>query len=65
MTLRREKIQCYGHVQRMDEGRLPRKIMKWKPYRLEKEGRSKLTLMGGIQNIIQGLLEVEWEDRGN
>jgi len=23
--------QCYGHVQRMEEGRLPKKGLKWRP----------------------------------
>jgi hypothetical protein len=25
------KLKWYGHVQRMEEGRLPKKVMKWSP----------------------------------
>ena len=31
-----KEIKWYGHVQRMEEGRLPKKVMKWSP-----PGRSK------------------------
>ena len=26
-----KQLQCYGHVQRMEEGRLPKEVMKWSP----------------------------------
>jgi hypothetical protein len=26
-----EQLQRYGHVQRMEEGRLPKEVMKWRP----------------------------------
>jgi hypothetical protein len=25
------QLQLYGHVQRMEEGRLPEEVMKWRP----------------------------------
>jgi len=29
--IKTQQLKCYGHVQRMEEGRLPRKVMKWSP----------------------------------
>jgi hypothetical protein len=26
-----KQLQLYGHVQRMEEGRLPKEVMKWHP----------------------------------
>jgi hypothetical protein len=26
-----KQFQWYGHVQRMEEGRLPKEVMKWRP----------------------------------
>jgi len=26
-----KQLQCYRHVQRMEEGRLPKEVMKWHP----------------------------------
>jgi hypothetical protein len=43
-----EQLQCYGHVQRMEEGRLPKEVMKWRPPGRRKRGRPKLTWAEGI-----------------
>ena len=29
--IKTKQLQCYGHVQRMEEGRLPKEVMKWRP----------------------------------
>jgi hypothetical protein len=29
--IKTRKLQWYGHVQRMEEGRLPEQVMKWRP----------------------------------
>jgi len=29
--IKTKQIQWYGYVQRMEEGRLPKKVMKWHP----------------------------------
>jgi len=36
------QLQWYGHVQRMEEGRLPKEVMKWSPPGRRKQGRPKL-----------------------
>jgi hypothetical protein len=38
-----KQLQWYGHVQRMEEGRLPKKVVKWRPLGRRKQGRPKLT----------------------
>jgi hypothetical protein len=53
--------QCYGHVQRMEEGRMPRKVMKWRPSGRRKRDRPKLTWAEGIRGLLgeKGLMEEE------
>ena len=29
--IKTKELQWYGHVQRMEEGRLPKEVMKWRP----------------------------------
>ena len=41
--IKTKQLQCYGYVQRMEEGRLPKEVMKWSPPGRRKRGRSKAT----------------------
>ena len=41
--IKTKQLQWYGHVQRMEEGRLPKEVMKWCPPGRRKRGRPKLT----------------------
>ena len=65
--IKTKQLQCYGHVQRMEEGRLPKEVMKWSPPGRRKRGRPKLTWAEGIRGLMgeKGLTEEEWNDRGN
>ena len=38
-----QELKWYGHVQRMEEGRLPKKVLKRSPPGRRKRGRPKLT----------------------
>jgi hypothetical protein len=38
-----KQLKWYGHVQRMEEGRFPKQVMKWNPPGRRKRGRPKLT----------------------
>ena len=38
-----KQLKRYGLVQRMEEGRLPKKVMKWSPPGRRKRGRKKKT----------------------
>ena len=54
-------------VQSMEEGRLPKEVMKWRPPGRRKRGRPKLTWAEGIRGLMgeKGLMEEDWNDRGN
>ena len=30
-NIKTKQLQWYGHVQRMEEGRLPKEVIKWRP----------------------------------
>jgi len=45
------KLQWYGYVQRMEEGRLPKEVMEWCPPGRRKRGRPKLTWAEGIRGL--------------
>ena len=51
----------------MEEGRLPKKVMKWSPQGRRKRGRPKLIWAEGIRGLMEGkgLVEEDWNDRGN
>ena len=65
--IRTKQLQWYGHVQRMEVGRLPKEVMKWSPSGRGKRGRPKLTWAEGIRGLMgeKGLMEEDWNDRGN
>jgi hypothetical protein len=48
----------------MEEGRLPKEVMKWRPLGRRKRGRPKLTRAKG-QIGEKGLMEEDWNDRSN
>ena len=60
------QLQCYGYVQRMEEKRLPKEVMKWSPPGRRKRGRPKFTWAEGITGLMgeKGLTEEDWNDRG-
>jgi hypothetical protein len=51
----------------MEEGRLPKEVMKWRPPGRRKRGRSKLNWAEGIRGLMgeKGLTEEDWIDRSN
>jgi len=57
--IKTKQLQWHGHVQRMEEGRLPKEVMKWNPPRRRKRGRPKLTWAEGIRGLMveKGLME--------
>ena len=65
--IKTKQLEWYGHVQRMEEGRLPKEVMKWRPQGRRKRGRPKLTWAEGIRGLTggKGLMEEDWNDRGN
>ena len=65
--IKTQQLKWYGHVQRMDEGRLLKKVMKWSPPGRRKRGRPKATWAVGIRGLMgeKGLMEEDWNDREN
>ena len=63
--IKTKQLQWHGHVQRMEEGRLPKEVMKWNPLGRRKRGRPKLTWVEGIRGLLggKGLMEGDWNDR--
>jgi len=64
--IKTKQLQWCGHVQRMEEGRLPREVIKWRQPGRRKRGRPKLTWVEGIRGLIgkKGLTEEDWNGRG-
>jgi hypothetical protein len=63
--IKTKQPQCYGHFQRMEEGRLPKEVIKWRPPGSRKRRRPKLTWAEGIRGLMgeKGLVEEDWNDR--
>jgi hypothetical protein len=59
-----KQLQWYGHVQRMEEKRLPKEEPEWRPSERRKQGRPKLTWAEGIRVMMgeKGLQEEYWTD---
>jgi hypothetical protein len=51
----------------MEEGRLPKVVMIWRPPGKRKQGRPKLNWAEGIRGLMdeKGLVEEDWNDRHN
>ena len=52
--IKTNQLKWYGHVQRMEEGRLPKKVMKWSRPGRRKRGRPKATWAEGIRGLLGG-----------
>ena len=65
--IKTRQFQWYGHVQRMEERRLLKEVMKWRPPGRRKRGRPKLNWAEGIRGLMgeKGLVEKDWNDRHN
>ena len=63
--IKTKQLKWYGHVQRMEEERLPKKVMKWSPPGRRKWGRPKATWAEGITGLLgeKGLIRENWNDR--
>jgi len=61
----RKKFIWYGHVERMDQTRLPKIMIHWKPEGWKKRGRPRRTWKDGIYTAKNGrdLRMGEWNNR--
>jgi hypothetical protein len=57
--IKTKQLQWYGHVQRMEEGRLLKQVIKLRPPGRRKRGKPKLTWAEGIKGLMgeKGLME--------
>jgi len=65
--IKTQQLKWYGHVQRMEGGRLPKNVMKWSPPGRRKRGRPTASWAEGIRGLMgeKGLMEEDWKDRDN
>ena len=47
--IEQKRLQCYGHVKRMPEERIPKLIVGWIPWDRRKRRRPRKTWMEGVQ----------------
>jgi hypothetical protein len=50
--IKTKQLQWYGHVKIMEEGRMPKQVLKWRAPRRRKRGRPKLTGTEGIRGLM-------------
>jgi hypothetical protein len=50
--IKTKQLQWYGHIQRMEEGRLPKEVLKWWSSGRKKRGTPKLTWAMGIRGMV-------------
>jgi hypothetical protein len=60
-----KQLKWYGHVQSMEEEKLPKQVIKLNPPGRWKQGRPKLTWLEGIRGLMgeKGIVEEDWNDR--
>jgi hypothetical protein len=60
-----KKVQCYGHVKRNPEERIPTLIMEWIQEERRKRGSTRKTWMEGVQTAItaRNLEQDQWRNR--
>jgi hypothetical protein len=65
--IKTKQLQWYGHVQRMEEGRMLKEFMKLCPPGRRKRGRPKRSWAEEIAGLMEekGLMEEDWNDRSN
>jgi hypothetical protein len=51
-NIKTKQLQWYGHVQRMEEGRLPKEVTKWLPPGRRRRSKPKLTWAEGIRRLM-------------
>lgn len=64
-TIERKRLQWYGHVRRMEEGRIPKCILEWEIGRRRRRGRPATTWINSVQISMGrvGAVEEDTQDR--
>jgi hypothetical protein len=63
--IEKKRLQCYGHVKRMPEERIPKLILEWVSAERRKRGRPRKTWMEGVQAAmtVRNLEQNQWRNR--
>ena len=63
--IRYKQLNWYGHVQRIDQERLPRRILVWWPPGRRRKGRPRNSWMREVKTGMRerGIGDLEWVDR--
>ena len=63
--IEKRRLQCYGHVKRTPEERIPKLITEWVPLERRKRGRPRKTWMEGVQAAMttRSLETDQWRNR--
>ena len=64
-NIKTKQLKWYGHVQRIEEGRLPKQAMKWSPPGRRKRERPKATWTEGITGLMgeKGMTRDKWKKK--
>ncbi|XP_030747672.1 uncharacterized protein LOC115876121 [Sitophilus oryzae] len=59
------QLKRYGHVRRMDNTRLPQKVLNWLPQKRRKRGRPRTNWMEGVKKVMSSrdLRDGDWNER--
>ena len=59
------QLKWYGHVRRMDNTRLPQKVLNWLPQKRRKRGRPRTNWMEGVKKAMSSrdLRDGDWDKR--
>ena len=52
ITIERERLRWYGHVMRMDESRIPRRYLQWRPQGKRPVGRPRKRWLDGVEEAL-------------
>ena len=63
--IKTKQLKWYGHVQRMEEDRLPKQVLKWTPHGRRRRGRPRRSWREGIDKEMEEReIPVDlWRDR--
>ena len=60
-TLQERRLRWFGHVMRMGEDRIPKRVLKWKPPGKRKRGHPRRSWTSTVEADLNGL-DLTWEE---
>ena len=59
--IRKRRLQWLGHVQRMEQGRIPKQTLNWSPAGKRKRGRPRMNWTTTVKKDLEGI-GMTWEE---